>query len=330
MKKNLQTAFLLSVFTVVFGLAVSAQPYGSGVYKAVDKPNEDAGVGLAADFAVKEQSAKSKKDIKLAEILKAADGSAKLGARNLQLCLNVTTGTKSSTVQAIVTMDQYSNLKLHGWATSTCGKSDSGSGKGSGTGTRTGSGFKPDSDYKAGAINDVGADLAAQNAIIQQEAKTKAQITFGEMIKVEYKETKLDAADFRLCMSVVNNGKPGRAQALVSKDQYQNFKLTSWTDGKCGESADGFTKVEQFTAGVDLAADFAVKKHSEDTGIEHKIVEILKREEKGDEKNLMAATYRICMKVGEDGKTEVIQAVVSKDGYSNHKLVSWVHSKCTK
>ena len=83
-------------------------------------------------------------------------------------------------------------------------------------------------------------------------------------------------------------------------------------------------------AGVDLAADFAVMKHSKDTGIEHKIVEILKREEKGDKENLMAATYRICMKISEEGKTEVIQAVVSKDGYSNHKLVSWEHSKCTK
>ena len=318
MKKSLQTAFLLSIFTVVFGLSISAQPYGSGVYKAVDKPNEDAGVGLAADFAVKEQSAKSKKEIKLTEILKAADGSAKLGARNLQLCLNVTTDSKPSTVQAIVTMDQYSNLKLMSWSKSTCAAS----------GTSTA--FKPDTDYKAGAINDIGADLAAQNAIIQQSEKTKAKITFGEMIKVEYKEPKLGAADFRLCMSVVNNGKPARAQALVSKDQYQNYKLTSWTDTRCGESADGFTKVEQFMAGVDLAADFAVKKHSEETGIAHKIVEILKREEKGDKENLMAATYRICMKISEEGKTEVIQAVVSKDAYSNHKLVSWEHSTCGK
>ncbi len=318
MKKSLQTAFLLSVFTAIFALAVSAQPYGSGVYKAVDKPKEDAGVGLAADFAVKEQSAKSNKDIKLAEILKAADGAAKLGARNLQLCLNVTTDTKSSTVQAIVSMDQYSNFKLHGWSKSTC------------AGSGISPAFKPTTDYVAGEIDGIGADLAAQNAIIQQSEKTKAKITFGEMIKVEYKEPKMGWADFRLCMSVINNGKSGRAQVLVSKDQYQNYKLKSWTDGRCGESADGFTKVEQFMAGVDLAADFAVMKHSKDTGIEHKIVEILKREEKGDETNLMAATYRICMKISEEGKTEVIQAVVSKDGYSNHKLVSWEHSKCTK
>lgn len=318
MKKSLQTAFLLSVFTAMFGLAVSAQPYGSGVYKAIDKPDDDAGVGLAVDFAVKEQSARSKKEIKSTGVLKAADGSAKLGARNLQLCLAVTTDGKPSTVQAIVTMDQYSNLKLMSWSKSTCAAS----------GTSTA--FKPDTDYKAGAINDIGADLAAQNAIIQQSEKTKAKITFGEMIKVEYKEPKLGAADFRLCMSVVNNGKPARAQALVSKDQYQNYKLTSWTDTRCGESADGFTKVEQFTAGVDLAADFAVMKHSKDTGIEHKIAEILKREEKGDKDNLMAATYRICMKISEAGKTKVIQAVVSKDAYSNHKLVSWEHSTCGK
>ena len=319
MKNRSQKPFLVSAFAVIFVVtsAVSAQPGGY-------QPSEiDAGVELAADFAVKEQASRAKTTITLNRVVKASDKEPKLGARDFMLCLDTTVTNKQTFVQAVVTMDQYSNFKLMGWSKSTCGK-------GSGTGSGTGPVFKPDTDYKAGDINNIGADLAAQNAIIQQSEKTKAKITFGEMIKVEYKTPKLGAADFRLCMSVVNNGKSGRAQALISKDQYQNYKLASWTDGKCGESADGFTKVEQFMAGVDLAADFAVKKHSEETGIEHRIVEILKREEKGDEKNLMAATYRICMKISEEGKTQVIQAVVSKDAYSNHKLVSWEHSKCTK
>ncbi|MEQ1923154.1 MAG: hypothetical protein ABL952_11670 [Pyrinomonadaceae bacterium] len=315
MKTSLRTAFLLSGFTAIFGLAavVSAQPGG---YQPTEIDN--AGVALAADFAVKEQASRAKTTITLNKIVKASDKEPKLGARDFMLCLDTNVTNKQTFVQAVVTMDQYSNLKLMGWSKSTC------------AGSGVSPAFKPTNDYIAGGINDIGADLAAQNAIIQQSEKTKAKIIFGEMIKVEYKEPKLGAVDFRLCMSVVNNGKPGRAQALISKDQYQNYKLTSWTDGTCGESADGFTKVEQFTAGVDLAADFAVMKHSKDTGIEHKLVEILKREEKGDKDNLMAATYRICMKISEAGKTEVIQAIVSKDGYSNHKLVSWEHSKCTK
>ncbi len=320
MKTLSRSVFFLFVSLLVASSSVSAQPGGY-------QPTEiDAGVDLAADFAVKEQASRAKTTITLNKIVKASDKEPKLGARDFMLCLDTNVTNKQTFVQAVVTMDQYSNLKLMGWSKSTCANSGSGSGKGSGIGPV----FKPTTDYRAGKIDDIGADLAAQNAIIQQSAKTKAKITFGEMIKVEYKEPKLGAADFRLCMSVVNNGKPGRAQALVSKDQYQNYKLTSWTDTRCGESADGFTKVEQFQAGVDLAADFAVKKHSEETGIAHKIVEILKREEKGDKENLMAATYRICMKVSEDGKTELIQAIVSKDAYSNHKLVSWEHSKCTK
>lgn len=318
MKTSLRTAFLLSVFTAIFGLAVSAQPYGSGVYKAVDKPNEDPGVGLAADFAIKEQSAKSKKDVKLDEVLKAADGAAKLGARKLQLCLAVSIDGKPSMAQAVVSTDLYSNMKLLGWSKSTCGKkADSG-------GTV---GFKPDTHYKPVDNGDGGAGLAADFAVNEQAKKTKTVITPATIVKAEDIEPKLGARNFRLCLKTTVNGNATTAQTLVTVDQYSNHKLVSWTEMKCGEAGDEFKLVEkEFTAGVDLAADWAVGKHSKDTKVEHKLIEILKREEKG----MFSMTYRICMKVGEGSETQTIQAVVSVDQYSNHKLVSWEHSKCTK
>ncbi|MBK7391860.1 MAG: hypothetical protein IPI64_01000 [Chloracidobacterium sp.] len=187
-------------------------------------------------------------------------------------------------------------------------------------------GFKPDTRYKAVEINDPGADLAAQNAVRLQTAKTKAKITFGEMIKVEDKERSLGTRDFRLCMSVNYNGKPKRAQALVLMDQYSNFKLVSWVNTNCGMSSDGFTTVANTDAGIGLAADFAVQQHSKDTKVPHKLASIIKAENKG----MFAMTYRVCMNVSEEGETQVIQAVVTMDQYSNMKLVSWKHSTCGK
>lgn len=320
MKINLRTAFLLSVFTAIFVMAVSAQPNGSGVYKTVDKPNEDAGVGLAADFAVKEQASRAKTTITLNTVVKASDKEPKLGARDFMLCLDTNVTGKQTYVQAIVTMDQYSNLKLMGWAKSTCAKGISSDGAG---------GFKPDMKYKHVENGDGGAGLAADFAVTAQAKKTKAVITPATIIKAEDQEPALGARNFRLCLKTTVNGKATTAQTLVTVGQYSNYKLVSWTEMKCGNEADGeeFNPVETgFYAGVDLAADWAVEKHSKDTKVPHKLVEILKREEKG----MFAVTYRICMKVSEEGKTQTIQAVVSRDQYSNHKLVSWEHSTCTK
>ena len=322
MKIRSNFALLSTTVAVLFAM-VSIAPAQAGGYQPTDK--ENAGVGLAADFAVKEQSTTSKTTITLGTVLMAEDGDAKLGARNLRLCLNVTAAGKPLMAQAIVHVDKYRNHKLMLWAKSTCGKATA-SGTGTSVTTGMGNGFKPDTAYKAVEIDDLGADLAAQNAVIQQSEKTKGKITFGEMIKVEDKEPKLGARDFRLCMSVVNNGKPGRAQALVSMDQYMNYKLVSWADTKCGESADGFTTVSNSDAGIGLAADFAVEKHSKDTKIPHKLASIIKAENKG----MFAMTYRVCMNVSEEGKTQGIQAVVTMDQYSNMKLVSWEHSTCGK
>ena len=90
-------------------------------YKSIAKT--DAGAGLAADFAVKTQSTKTKSNIKLGEIVKAEDEEMELGTkRNFRLCLKVSAdGESSSFAKAIISMDAYSNLKLVSWTSSTCG-----------------------------------------------------------------------------------------------------------------------------------------------------------------------------------------------------------------
>lgn len=295
---------------------------GDKEYKPVADFKNDAGVGLAADFAVKEREANTKTKIGPATVVQAEDMEPKLGARNFRLCLATKVNGKPFSSQALVTMDQYSNLKLVSWTDMRCG----------GTASAThGDAFRPINDKDDDAFIVMASDFAAK----KQSAKTKSNITVAQVMKAEDGQAMLGARNVRLCLKTNEGGKSSLAQTVVTMDQYSNMKLVSWTEGCDGSSpdaaGDGFKPVEKgYYAGVDLAADFAVKKHSEDTGIAHRVVEILKREEKGDAKELMAATYRICMTVSEEGKTEIVQAVVSRDQYSNHKLVSWEHSKCTK
>lgn len=303
MKTSLRTAFLLSVFTAIFALAVSAQPAG---YKPIDKT--DAGAGLAADFAVKQQAKNTKTTITLNEIVSAKDQEPGMMSRNFWLCMKVNTVNKPISVQAVVTVDEYSNMKLASWAPGVC--------------SETGD------VYKMVENGDGGAGLAADFAVKAQAKKAKTVITPATIVKAEDQEPALGYRNFRLCLKTTVNSRPVTVQTLVNVDQYSNHKLVSWAESKCGEP-DGseFKPVEAgFTAGADLAADFALKEHTSSTGIVHKLVEILKREERG----MFAVTYRICMNVREDGRTQTIQAIVSRDQYSNHKLVSWAHSTCTK
>ncbi|HQZ95215.1 MAG TPA: hypothetical protein PLP21_02800 [Pyrinomonadaceae bacterium] len=58
--------------------------------------------------------------------------------------------------------------------------------------------------------------------------------------------------------------------------------------------------------------------------MKHTLAGILKCENKG----MFAMIYRVCMRVAEEGKTQVIRTVVTMDQYSNMKLVSWEHSTC--
>ncbi len=313
MKNRTQTVLLVAVLTVIFASAntVSAQP---GAYKAV--ANDDVGVVMAADFAVKTQAANAKTTVTLNRIVKASDQEPKLGARNFMLCLDASvTGTKMF-AQAIVTMDQYSNLKLTSWSKSTCGNGASG-------GMAT-SGYKPLEKGHAGA------GLAADFAVKEQSKVLKTPVDLLSIVKAEMDEgtgKKIGAGTFRLCLIASGKGVGPGSQAIVSMDQYSNLKLISWTPSKCVETDGDYDQVDKaFTVGVDRAADFAVSEHSKDTGVPHKLVKILKSEEKG----MFSLNYRICMKVAEEGKTQTIQAIVTRDQYSNHKLVSWEHSTCGK
>lgn len=313
MGKLVRFSSLMSLALVICTLASSA---AAQQWRSTEI---DAGVDLAADFAVKEQATRAKTTVTLNRVLKASDKEPKLGARDFMLCLDTNVANAQTFVQAIVTMDQYSNFKLMGWSKSTCGKDVSG--------PTAIPGFTPNTKYKHVDIQDAGADLAAQNAVILQSKKTKTTVTYNEILKAEDMERSLGTRDFRLCLSVATNGKQGQAQALIGVDQYSNYKLTGWTDGKCNTaSADGFTQVSNNDAGMMLALDFAIKEHSEEKDMDHELGKVLKAESKG----MFAMEYRICFTVKEEGKTETIEAVVTRDQYSNQKLVSWKHSNCGK
>ena len=316
---------VLSISAFVFELQANAQGVVLGGYKEI--PKTDANAKKAALFAVSAEAKRSEKEIEFIAVIKAERQSVR--GSNYRMCLKVSdSGAEGQDaadvyVKTVVFDDLKGNYKLTSWEASDCGEGEDGASDMQATGSSPGD-FKPDRQYKAVETSDPGADLAAQNAVRQQAAKTKAKITFGEMIKVEDKEPSLGTRNFRLCMSIVNNGQPGRAQALVSMDQYSNFKLTSWENTNCGVSPDGFTTVANNDPGIGLAADFAVQQHSKDTKKPHKRTSIIKAENKG----MFAMTYRVCMKVAEEGKTQVIRTIVTMDQYSNMKLVSWEHSKC--
>ncbi len=108
----------LSLAALVLALAISGIAQKTGEYKPTDPSN--AGVELAADFAVKTRSEKTKKTVKLSNIVSAEDQEPVLGARNFKLCMNVTTNGKASSAQALITMDQYSNFKLVSWTAAKC------------------------------------------------------------------------------------------------------------------------------------------------------------------------------------------------------------------
>lgn len=311
MKTSTHASMLVSTFAIIFTAfsAVTAQPGG---YRPTDTNN--AGVELAADFAVKEQAERAKTTITLNRVVKASDKEPKLGARDFMLCLDTKVNSKQTFVQAIVTMDQYSNFKLMGWSRSTCGKDAKG-------GTASSGGYKPLE------TNHAGAGLAADFAVKERSKALKTPVKLVKIVKAEMEEgSKIGYGTFRLCLITSGAGVEPGSQALVSMDQYSNLKLISWTDSKCAETDGEYETVENTHAGIGLAADFAINKHSKDTGVKHTLAGILKGEIKG----MFSPTYRVCMKVGEGSHTQVIQAVVSMDQYSNMKLVSWEHSTCGK
>lgn len=315
MKFSLRIALSIAFLAIVGTLASTTFGQRVGGYGEVD--TEDAGVVAAADFAVETQAEKTQTGIERGEIKKAER--QVVAGLNYRLCFEVMVdGSDASFAQAVVYVDLKGNRSLTSWTAGGCG------GGSDRPMARTAS---KANEFRSVSKNDAGVGLAADFAVKERSKTTKLTVVMNDLVMAEDREPSLGTRDFRLCMKVNTlTSKPYSAQAVVSMDQYSNFKLVSWTEKACGETADdGFKLVEKgFTAGVDLAADFAVNKHSKDTSVPHKLVEILKREEKG----MFEMTYRICMKVAEEGKTQTIQAIVSVDQYSNMKLISWVHSEC--
>ena len=314
MKTNIRAATMLSALAIVLSIASAgvAQRILGG-YKEI--PNDDAEAVESANFAVKVQSDKTEKEFQLGEIAKAER--QVVAGSNYRLCMQVIANEDEPYfVQAVVYLDLRGNRSLTSWADSDCGGASEAPVRGK---------MRTVDHYKPVDKTDAGVGLAADFAVKEQSAKTKTKITLGEIVNAEDQEPKLGARNFRLCLKVTAYDKPSSAQAVVTMDQYSNFKLVSWADSKCGETVgDGFTQVANTDAGIGLAADFAVKKHSEDTNIKHTLAGILKGENKGK----FEMTYRVCMRITEKDESFVIQAVVTMDQYSNMKLVSWEHSTC--
>lgn len=307
MKTIFGQTVLISAFAVLFAFVAgaNAQPTNSGEFKVINKG--DVGARLAADFAVKERSAQTKKTVKLGEIVKAEDQSPLGKPRIFRLCLNVIASGKSLSAQAVVSMDMYSNLKLERWTEAACGDSEV---------------FKP---VRKG---DAGADMAADFAVREQSKKTKTTITLDELVNAEDQESETFSRKFRLCLAVSAGGKSKRTQAVVTMDQYSNLKLISWSETDCGGVADEFTPVEDDDAGPEIAADFAVKERSAKTKTKVTLGELIKAEDQ-EFKNF-SRNFRLCLEVETDGKQSVVQAIVSMDQYSNFKLLSWTASDCDK
>lgn len=204
---------MLFAFAVVLSFASVSIAQKNADFKPVEEG--DPGAGLAADFAVKDRSKKTKTTITLGEIVKAEDQEPGMMSRNFRLCIKVNMSGESSSVQTIVSMDEYSNLKLVSWADSKCSEP-------------AGDGFRPIEN------GDAGAGLAADFAVKQQAAKTKAKITPATIVKAEDQEPGIGYRNFRLCLKTTVNGKPSLSQVVVSMDQYSNFKLISWVKSTCG------------------------------------------------------------------------------------------------
>ncbi len=213
MKMTRCTYIAIRAVLVAFASAGMAAAQADN-FKPTDISN--AGVRLAADFSVKERGEKKKQDIKLEQILGAEDHEPKLGARDFRLCLAVTTERKPSTVQATVSMDQYSNLKLLKWKNSTCGESAGSDG------------------FKTISTEDVGARFAADYAVKEQSSETNKQIALDRIVKAEDREPKLGERIFRLCMATKTDGQTASVQAVISMDQYSNLTIESWKEVACG------------------------------------------------------------------------------------------------
>lgn len=189
-----------------------------------------------------------------------------------------------------------------------------------------------------------GAVAAADFAIKTQSESAEIEYVLGGIVKAESQV--VAGTNYRLCMDVSANGGDGYyVQVVVSQDLKQTYRLGSWTAVDCGPppapdaentraksskkptTRGRFKPIAKTDIGAGLAADFAVKEHGKKSKTEYKLVEIVKAEDR--EPALMKRDFRLCLKVKSDSKTSFVQAIISVDQYSNHKLVGWAAvSKC--
>lgn len=222
MKKSLFCAAILIAMGLIFTSAGFGQGRVLGGYKVIE--TTDAGAVNAAKFAIKAQSEKDEMEYELGDIVKA-ERQAVAGS-NYRLCMDVSAnGGDGSYVQAVVNVDLKNNFKVLSWASSDCGGPSE-----TGSAPKTASG----SAYKVIVKTDPGAGLAADVAVKTQAEKTKTKLKFDEIVKAETQELKGMSMNYRLCIKVSDGAKSSFGKALVSVDQYSNYKLISWADSNCG------------------------------------------------------------------------------------------------
>lgn len=208
---------LLVAISTVLSVALGDQARAAGGYAHVKK--DEVGVATAATAAVKLQSEKTKTEVKLVEVLTAAADAGKGMNVKYRLCLEVaTTSQKTPFAVVLISVDQYTNYTLTSWTEGPCPMPD-------GTG-----------DYGAVDASEPGVGLAADNAVTLRAKKTKVEHKLIAVVGAETIEGPGMNMKFRLCLKVESRRRkePFTATALVSVDQYSNYKLTRWTDAACG------------------------------------------------------------------------------------------------
>ncbi len=186
--------------------------------------------------------------------------------------------------------------------------------------------------YKAIPKTDAGAVAAADFAIKAQSAKTEMKFELSEIMKAERQV--VAGTNYRLCMQVSADGDEAFfVQAVIYLDLKRNYKLTSWADSTCGETAaaapvpavikvGGFKTARVDDADIVAAAEFAVEAQNKKDDFGRTLVEVLSAEEQ-----LVAGmNYRLCLKSklgGDEGEIHFVRVVVYRDLKKVYKLTKW-------
>jgi hypothetical protein len=116
MTKNLRFLFIAAACVFVLGCASSTFAQRVGGYRSIDKG--DAGAKAAADFAVEKQAEKSGTEITLSAVEKAE--SQVVAGTNFRLCLEVTVGEDTETVEAVAYRNLKNEMSLTSWTKKEC------------------------------------------------------------------------------------------------------------------------------------------------------------------------------------------------------------------